>query len=348
MDKVRARIPVTIIGGFLGSGKTTLVNHLIVQGGRRFGVIVNEFGKTGVDGSLIENVDADGVTELSNGCLCCSGRDDLLVALVKLASREGPPEHVLIELSGVADPLPVAQTLLEPYVRELFELDSLIGVADAGNLQQTVEENPEGAAQLAYANTVLLNKTDLASSEQLEVARELLSGLNPLAEVHEAVRGVVDPAHILHTGAFSPTPLPELGKVQHTKGLKSFTLRADRPLAHAPFDEFLKAMILYNPGNVYRTKGFVSLAGVDQRVLVQTVRDILNLSLATQADTGSSELVVIGRELDKLAFEQRFARVAQLSTAQLSTTQERPLELDINELDPDTTYQLTKQAQLRG
>lgn len=328
MNPTHARIPVTIIGGFLGAGKTTLVNHLVRQGGKRFGVIVNEFGKTGVDGSLIENVDSDGVAELANGCLCCSGRDDLLAALVKLAMRDSPPEHVLIELSGVADPLPVAQTILDPYVKSLFALDSLMGVADACNLEQTVQENPEGRAQLAYANTVVLNKADLASPERLRAARELLGDLNPLAVVHEVAHAAVDPARVLHTGAFDPTCVLELETVQHTKGLKSFTLRADYPLAHAPFTEFLKVMILYNSGNVYRTKGFVSLSGIDQRVLVQTVRDILDLSPAAQTDTGHSELVVIGRELNRSVFEQRFAHVTELSAAR-----EVPFDLDIDEID---------------
>jgi len=328
MHGVAARILVTVIGGFLGAGKTTLVNHLVRHGGRRFGVIVNEFGETGVDGSLIENVDADGVTELSNGCLCCFGREDLLAALVKLAVRATPPEHVLIELSGVADPLPVAQTVLDPYVRALFELDSLVGVADVRNLSRTVEENPEGAVQLAYANMLVLNKVDLASPEQLSAARGLLGDLNPLAVVYEAALGAVDPARLLHTGAFDPARLDFEQGVQHTKGLKSFTLRAALPLAQEPFDAFLKAKVLTDPDRVYRTKGFVSLTGVERRVRVQTVRDILNLSLADDVADGLSELVVIGRDLDRAAFERGFARIAELSAAR-----ETPSALDIDEPD---------------
>lgn len=326
--KMHARIPVTVIGGFLGAGKTTLVNHLVRQGGKRFGVIVNEFGKTGVDGSLIENV-SGGVAELANGCLCCFGREDLLAALVKLAARETPPEGVLIELSGVADPLPVAQTILDPYVRALFDLDGLVGVADARYLPRTLQENPEGAVQLAYANTVVLNKADLATPAQLGAARELVADLNPLAQVLSAARATVDPARVLDVGAFDPTRLGGEQGVRHTKGLKSFSLRAQTPLGHEPFDSFLKALVLADPDRVYRSKGFVSLAGVEHRVLVQTVRDILNLSLADGPSDGTSELVVIGRELDKAAFERAFARVAELSTAR-----ELFPSLDIDEPEP--------------
>jgi len=327
MHRGAARIPVTVIGGFLGAGKTTLVNHLVRHGGRRFGVIVNEFGETGVDGSLIENV-SEGVAELANGCLCCFGREDLLAALVKLAVRGTPPEGVLIELSGVADPLPVAQTVLDPYVRALFELDSLVGVTDARNLWRTVEENPEGAVQLAYANTLVLNKTDLANPEQLSAARGLLQGLNPLAEIFEVAHAAVDPARVLRVGAFDAAKVDAgLEGVRHTKGLKSFTLRASLPLVQGPFDAFLKARVLSDPDRVYRTKGFVSLAGVERRVRVQTVRDILNLSLADKVADGLSELVVIGRDLDRAAFERGFAHIAELSAAR-----ETP-ELDINEPD---------------
>lgn len=127
------RIPVTVIGGFLGAGKTTLVNHILRGSPQRIGVMVNEFGKTGVDGGLIEALDDD-VQELTAGCLCCSGREDLLAALVGLAYRgeqQGQvPHHILIELSGVADPVPVLHTLLEPDVKQLLRLDSLVTVLE--------------------------------------------------------------------------------------------------------------------------------------------------------------------------------------------------------------------------
>lgn len=315
MERTRQRIPVTIVGGFLGAGKTTLVNHLVAQGGWRFGVIVNEFGETGVDGSLIENVDSDGVAELSSGCVCCFGRDDLLVALVKLAARGTPPEGVLIELSGVADPLPVAQTILDPHVRTLFALDSLVGVADARHLYRTLTDNPEGAAQLLYANTVVLNKADLASDEELRVAEGLIADLNPLARVHTVARAAVDPARLLGVGAFDPArvnaDLDANPDVQHTAGLQSVTLRAGTPLDARRFDGFLKAHLLSSPDRVYRGKGFVSLEGVEGRVQVQTVRDILDLSLTEGPTDGASKLVVIGRELERAAMERGFARAAE-------------------------------------
>lgn len=305
------RIPLTIIGGFLGAGKTTLVNHLLATGARRFGVIVNEFGSLGVDGALIETLtpDEDGVTELANGCLCCFGRDDLVEALVKLGLREAPPEHILVELSGVADPVPVAQTVLDPYVKALFELRAVLGVADARNLVQTVRETPEGAVQLAYASTVVLNKCDLAGEVQRTAARETVRQLNPLAEILEAAHGQVEPEALLGGRLFEPTWDPAHA-LTHTPGLKSVLLEREAPLERGALNRFLETHVLSQPDRVFRTKGFVSLAGAGQRVLVQAVRDVLDLTLTREAADGRSQLVVIGRHLDAEALRAAFAETA--------------------------------------
>lgn len=303
------RIPVTVIGGFLGAGKTTLVNHLLASGVRRFGVIVNEFGRLGVDGALIEALDTldDGVTELANGCLCCFGRDDLVEALVKLALREGPPEHILIELSGVADPVPVAQTVLDPYVKALFELNAVVGVADARNLLKTVQETPEGAVQLAYASTVVLNKCDLAEGERLREAHELVQQLNPLAQVLNARHAQVDPETLLRDQLFPPWDPAQPPQTVHTPRLKSIVLESEVPLERGALNRFLEAHVLSRPDSVYRVKGFVDLAGAKQRVLVQAVRDILSLTLLPEAASGRSQLVVIGRDLNADALKAAFA-----------------------------------------
>lgn len=305
------RIPVTLIGGFLGAGKTTLLNHLVTHADRRFGIIVNEFGDAGIDGSLIENVDSDGVAELTNGCLCCFGRDDLVGAMLKLAEREDSPDYVLIELSGIADPVPVAQTVLDPFVRGLFELDGILGVADGRNLERTLHETPEGAVQLAYAQQIILNKTDLVSPAALEHARTLLGRLNPLAEVIEASFGHVAPANVLGQGLFdTEKPLP-ISRTEHTKQLGSVTLTSDAPLDRDAFNRFAETQLLSAPERIYRAKGYLAIAGLEQTLLFQSVREVFTLTPSEHPNEGRSQLVVIGRQLDKDTLRSEFEKTQQ-------------------------------------
>lgn len=302
------RIPVSIIGGFLGAGKTTLVNHLIHKGGKRFGVIVNEFGSLGIDGSLIENLD-DGVAELANGCLCCVARDDVVEALVKLARQDPAPEHVLIELSGVADPVPAAQTLLEPLVRQVFTLESIIAVADARNLLDTVRNHPEGGLQLAYASNIVLNKHDIATPEQIDSAKAVISNINPLATVHYVSHSQVDSTKVIGIDTFSAANDPSTwdSPHEHTKGMKSFVLEADAPLEQDAFNDFIEDEIKSRPGQVLRCKGWLNVQGFERAVLFQAVRDIVSIELGDDPPE-RSKLVVIGTNLDKAAFEKAFAR----------------------------------------
>lgn len=299
------RIPVTLIGGFLGAGKTTLVNHLIHNADQRFGIIVNEFGETGIDGSLIENVDTDGIAELSNGCLCCVGREDLMAALFKMLSRPQKPEYILIELSGLADPVPVALTVLDSMARLKFELAGIVGVADARNLEQTLREGPEGAVQLAYATQVVLNKTDLATPEEVAEAERILGLINPLVDIQKTQLGVVEPKRLLEQRAFGLEWKPLHHQHQHSS-VQTFTLSASRPLKRAKFSAFVHDFLTADPANVLRAKGFLSVRGYDQQVLLQSVREIFSLELTDYPTTDQSRLVVIGRKLDQSAFEEAF------------------------------------------
>ncbi|RDI95791.1 GTP-binding protein [Meiothermus sp. QL-1] len=306
---MQGRIPVSIVGGFLGAGKTTLVNHLIQKGGRRFGVVVNEFGETGIDASLIENVDTDGIAELTNGCLCCVGREDLVSALFKLLGRR--PEHILIELSGLADPVPVAQAVLDPFARPHFELDGIIGVADARNLARTLQDNPEGAVQLAYASVVVLNKTDLAPPEALTEAEALLRQTNPLAPLYPAVRGQVPPERLLGLRAFALDWQPKAHPHHHTPGLQTFTLRAEGLLERPKVNAFIDQYLIARPNAVYRAKGYLSVRGFAQQVLFQSVREIFSLEMSKRPAEAPSELVVIGRNLDPGEYEAAFQALRQ-------------------------------------
>jgi G3E family GTPase len=311
MFSFKQKIPVTVVGGFLGAGKTTLVNHLIKTGNKRFGVIVNEFGDVNVDGALIENMDEEGVTEFSNGCLCCAGRDDLAEAMLKLSLRKNPPEHLLVELSGLADPVPVAQTVLEPQLRHIFDLDGIIGVADARNLYQTLQEVPEGAVQLAYASSVVLNKTDLATQEQLETARNLVRQLNPLGRVVETVNAGVQATEQLSQGAFEPDWQPQGHEHTHTQGIATFSLHQKTPLDALAWNAFMEEFILARPGSVFRAKGFLAFRQIPDEIVFQAVREIVKVTKGNQRHDGHSSLVVIGRGLDEQEYRTAFAKLHQ-------------------------------------
>ncbi len=301
-----ARIPVTVIGGFLGAGKTTLVNHLIRQSPRHFGVIVNEFGTLGVDGGVIEAVreDSDGldIAELTAGCLCCSGRDDLLRALVMLAMRPEPPQHVLIELSGVADPVPVLGTLLEPQIRAVFEITGLVAVADAQHLRRTLQENREGARQLAYAGAVVLNKASEVSEELLSAATDTVHAINPLAAVLRTDHAQLDAETLLARRDFdlrAQHQLAEAPAIAHTPGLKSFVVQAEQPLDPYRWQLFLREYVLSRPAEVLRVKGYLAFAGQPGRILFQAVRDVISAERLGDDSSTHSQLVFIGLGLDR-------------------------------------------------
>lgn len=304
-DHTEQRIPVLVVGGFLGAGKTTLVNHLIRSVPHRLGVIVNEFGAVGVDGSLIERLQDD-VTELTAGCLCCSGRDDLVRALVTIALREQKPDAVIVELSGVADPVPVLETLLDPSVRAAFAVSSLVTVLDARHALQTLQEEVEAARQLAYANVVVLNKTDLTDPVLLQHVAGVVRGINPLAHLIGVERGQVDAQALLARRDFDPRRLEDAEPVAHTAGLRTFTLSAERPLDPYRWQRFMNEYILSRPAEVLRVKGFLSMQGYPQRVLFQAVRDLYTGDAWDEAD-GRSSLVFIGLGLDKAEYAAEFA-----------------------------------------
>lgn len=177
------RIPVTILTGFLGAGKTTLLNYILKQQhGYKFAVIVNEMGKIGVDGALVEKTEDD-ILELNNGCLCCSVRKDLVQGVQKLIKRGGF-DYLLIETTGAADPQPVAQTFLNiPQLQQVVMLDSIITVVDAEQIEKQLKMQDTAKEQIAMADFVLLNKTDLVDEAQLAKVEGIVRELNPHTQV---------------------------------------------------------------------------------------------------------------------------------------------------------------------
>ncbi len=304
--RFKGKIPVTLVGGFLGAGKTTLVNRLISSGGRRYGIVVNEFSEMGVDAALIENLEGGGIAELEGGCLCCVGREDLAGSLYDLLCREEPPEYILIELSGLADPVSVAQQLLTTELRGLVELDSIVAVADARNLERTLREAPEGRAQLAYANVVVLNKADQVEDGALEEAGRTVGRLNPLARVVRTSYAAVDAADVTGLRAMAPDWKPSGHRLQHGGGLTSFTLCSERPLRMDRWVSFHRRMVTQRSDRVLRTKGILVFEQLDYPMVLQVVRDLYSLVPYDRDHEGGSEVVVIGKDLDEAEYRQAF------------------------------------------
>jgi G3E family GTPase len=200
---VTDKIPVTVITGYLGAGKTTLLNRILTeQHGRRYAVIVNEFGEIGIDNDLVVGADEE-VFEMNNGCICCTVRGDLIRIIEGLMRRRGKFDAIIVETTGLADPAPVAQTFfVDADVKDAARLDAVVTLADAKWLSHRLKDAPEAKTQIAFADVVILNKTDLVTPGELDEVEARIRGINPYATLHRAVKADVPLAAVLGRNAF--------------------------------------------------------------------------------------------------------------------------------------------------
>ncbi len=316
-DQVTAeKVPVTVLTGYLGAGKTTLLNRILSEPhGKKYAVIVNEFGEIGIDNDLVVGVDEE-VFEMNNGCICCTVRGDLVRILDGLMRRKGKFDAVIVETTGLADPAPVAQTFfVDENVGRKTRLDAVVTVADAKWLSERLKDAPEAKNQIAFADVILLNKTDLVSADELGDVEGRIRAINPYAKLHRTERAQIPLTEVLDRKAFDLDRIldiePEfleadeehdhhhhahghdhhhdhdLGHHHHAhgkKGLKhyhdeemqSVSLKTDKPLDPDKFFPWVQNLVQSEGPNILRCKGILSFKDDNDRFVFQGVHMILD------------------------------------------------------------------------
>src|SRR5208337_4683541 len=335
------KIPVTVLTGYLGAGKTTLLNRILSENhGKKYAVIVNEFGEIGIDNDLIIGADEE-VFEMNNGCVCCTVRGDLVRILDGLMKRKGKFDAIIVETTGLADPAPVAQTFfVDEDVQKNARLDAVVTVADAKWLSERLKDAPEAKNQIAFADVILINKTDLVSAEELHEVEARIRGINPYAKVHRTERAQIPLEEVLGRNAFDldrildiePEFLEGNGhdhdhghdhghdhdhdhhhhgglKHYHDEEMQSVSLRSDKPLDPDKFFPWVQNLVQTEGPSILRCKGILSFKDDDDRFVFQGVHMILDGDHQrpwAKGEKRDSRIIFIGRNLPEDKIRQGF------------------------------------------
>jgi G3E family GTPase len=336
------KTPVTVLTGYLGAGKTTLLNRILSEPhGKKYAVIVNEFGEIGIDNDLVVGADEE-VFEMNNGCVCCTVRGDLIRIIDGLMRRQGKFDAIIIETTGLADPAPVAQTFfVDDAVGRKTKLDAVVTVADAKWLKERLKDAPEAKNQIAFADVILVNKTDLVEPDELREVELRIRGINPYARVLATERCRVPLPEVLDRNAFDLDRILELEpeflagnghdhdhrhhdhdehdhhhghdrhglKHYHDEEMQALSFTSDKPLDPDKFFPWVQDLVAKDGPNILRTKGILSFKDDAERFVFQGVHMILDGD--HQRPWGADEkrlsrIVFIGRNLDEEKIRKGF------------------------------------------
>jgi G3E family GTPase len=332
------KVPVTVLTGYLGAGKTTLLNRILSEPhGRKYAVIVNEFGEIGIDNDLIVGADEE-VFEMNNGCVCCTVRGDLVRIIDGLMRRKGKFDAIIVETTGLADPAPVAQTFfMDDNVGRKAKLDAVVTVADAKWLKDRLKDAPEAKNQIAFADVILLNKTDLVAPDELGEVEARIRGINPYAKLHKTERCKIPLPEVLGRNAFDLDRILEIEpeflgdhhhhdhdhdhdhphhhhdgglKHYHDEEMQSVSLKSDKPLDPDKFFPWIQDLVQEDGPNILRCKGILSFKDDDERFVFQGVHMILDGDHQRpwqQDEKRESRIVFIGRTLPQDKIREGFA-----------------------------------------
>ena len=312
------QVPVTVLTGFLGAGKTTLLNRILTEEhGRRYAVIVNEFGEEGIDNDLVVDADEE-VFEMNNGCICCTVRGDLIRILSGLMKRADQLDAIIVETTGLADPAPVAQTFfVDEDVSGRTRLDAIVTVADAFHLTAQLGEHHEAEEQIAFADVVLLNKTDLVDASGLESIEKRIQKINPFAKVIRTARCEAPLEEILGLNAFSldrvlkvePDFLDSDHDHEHDDDVTSTSFVSEIPLDFEKFQAWFGKLLQTRGQDILRSKGILDFHGIEERYVFQGVHMLMDSSpmgLWPEGKARNSRVVFIGRDLDSMNLKEGF------------------------------------------